>query len=219
MKDISIAVILGVIMLLNLADVVTDIGLGVPRWHIVEESIIVMAAALGMLYLIMEMRSRTRQLVQLKKTLTTSDQQLAHITQAMKNARRQYSEIIHQQFDQWGLTDSEQQVAMLLLKGLSFKEISAVRNTKEKTVRQQASTIYAKSGVDGRHAFSAWFLEDFMAEGDTAGAIASTREAPAGTVATVTGTAAAAATAAGSNPAVSAEDRTAESTVAVSSGR
>jgi DNA-binding NarL/FixJ family response regulator len=53
---------------------------------------------------------------------------------------------------------------MLLLKGLSFKEISAVRNTKEKTVRQQASTIYSKSGVDGRHTFSAWFLEDFIVD-------------------------------------------------------
>jgi len=29
--------------------------------------------------------------------------------------------------------------------------------------RQQASTIYGKSGLEGRHAFSAWFLEDFLA--------------------------------------------------------
>jgi DNA-binding NarL/FixJ family response regulator len=162
MQDKAIAAILGVIMLLNLADVVTDVSLGVPRWHILEEIIIVLAAAFGMLYLILEMRRRTKQLDQLKLTLSDSDQQLAHITNEMRSARHKYSEVIHQQFDQWQLTVSEQQVAMLLLKGLSFKEISAVRNTKEKTVRQQASAIYAKSGVDGRHAFSAWFLEDFM---------------------------------------------------------
>jgi DNA-binding NarL/FixJ family response regulator len=164
MKDLAIAITLGVIMLLNLADVVADISLGVPRWHIVQESIIVLAAALGMLYLIVEMRRRTQQLDQLKQTLSNADQQLAHITNEMRIARRAYSEVIHQQFDTWQLTGSEQQVAMLLLKGLSFKEISAVRNTKEKTVRQQASTIYAKSGVDGRHAFSAWFLEDFIVD-------------------------------------------------------
>ena len=29
--------------------------------------------------------------------------------------------------------------------------------------RQQASTTYGKSGLEGRHAFSAWFLEDFLA--------------------------------------------------------
>lgn len=164
MKDLAIAVTLGVIMLLNLADVIADISLGVPRWHIVEESIIVLAAALGMLYLILEMRRRTQQLDHLKENLSNSDQQLAHITNEMRSARREYSEVIHQQFDEWQLTGSEQQVAMLLLKGLSFKEISAVRNTKEKTVRQQASTIYAKSGVDGRHTFSAWFLEDFIVD-------------------------------------------------------
>ena len=164
MKDLTIAIVLGVIMILNLADVVTDISLGVPRWHILEEFVIVIAAAFGMLYLIFEMRRRTNQLEDLKRTLSDSDEQLAHITNEMRSARHHYSEVIHQQFDQWKLTGSEQQVAMLLLKGLSFKEISAVRDTKEKTVRQQASTVYAKSGVDGRHAFSAWFLEDFLVQ-------------------------------------------------------
>jgi DNA-binding CsgD family transcriptional regulator len=51
---------------------------------------------------------------------------------------------------------------LLLLKGLSFNEISAIRETKEKTVRQQASEIYKKAGVVGRHAFAAWFFEDFL---------------------------------------------------------
>ncbi len=51
---------------------------------------------------------------------------------------------------------------MLLLKGLSFKEIAAIRSTREKTVRQQASQLYAKAGVNRRYAFSAWFFEDFL---------------------------------------------------------
>lgn len=51
---------------------------------------------------------------------------------------------------------------MLLLKGLSFKEIASVRDTMEKTVRQQASTIYEKANVSGRHVFSAWFMEDLL---------------------------------------------------------
>ena len=162
MKDLIIAIILGLIMALNMADVVTDISLGVPTWHIIEESIIVLVAGLTMGYLVIEMRSRARQLDRLTCTLSQADQQIANITQEMRSARHQYSELIHQQFENWQLTISEQQVAMLLLKGLSFKEIAAVRDTREKTVRQQASTIYAKSGVDGRHAFAAWFLEDFL---------------------------------------------------------
>lgn len=163
MRDLIIAIILGVIMMLNMADVMTDISLGVPTWHIVEESIIVLTAGITLGYLVVEMRRRTRQLEKLSHTLSRADQQIANITTEMRSARRQYSEAIRQQFEQWQLTSSEQQVAMLLLKGLSFNEIAAVRNTREKTVRQQASTIYAKSGVEGRHAFAAWFLEDLMA--------------------------------------------------------
>jgi DNA-binding NarL/FixJ family response regulator len=163
MKDLIITIILGTIMVLNFADVVTDIHLGVPTWHIIEESLIVLAAGLTVAYLIIEMRSKSRQLEQLTQTLSRADREMANITEEMRNARKQYSEVIHQQFMVWQLTASEQEVAMLLLKGLSFKEIAAVRATREKTVRQQASTIYAKSGVDGRHAFAAWFLEDLLA--------------------------------------------------------
>lgn len=164
MKDKVIALILGAIMLLNLLDVITDVSLGVPRWHIFEESMIVLASALGVLYLLNEMHLRTRRMNELTATLSSSDQQLKNITAEMQSARHRYGETIQHQFVDWQLTDSEQQVAMLLLKGLSFKEIAAVRSTKEKTVRQQASAIYAKSGLDGRHEFSAWFLEDFLAQ-------------------------------------------------------
>lgn len=51
---------------------------------------------------------------------------------------------------------------MLLLKGLSFKEIASVRDTMEKTVLQQASTIFKKANVSGLHAFSAWFMEGLL---------------------------------------------------------
>lgn len=163
MKDIVITIIFSTIMVLNFADVVTDIQLGVPTWHIIQESLIVLAAGLTVIYMVIEMRQKSRQLELLTQTLSQADREMANITEEMRKARKQYSEVIQQQFRAWQLTTSEQEVAMLLLKGLSFKEIAAVRDTREKTVRQQASTIYAKSGVDGRHAFAAWFLEDLLA--------------------------------------------------------
>jgi DNA-binding CsgD family transcriptional regulator len=78
------------------------------------------------------------------------------------DARKTLGEIMAQQFDDWGLSKSEKEVGLLLLKGLSLKEIAIVRGTAEKTIRQQASSVYQKSGVSGRHAFSAWFIEDFL---------------------------------------------------------
>lgn len=163
MKDKVIVLILVIIMLLNFFDVITDISLGVPMWHVFSESIIVIVSGFGALFLAKDMYSRTLNTVKLKQELAFSDDKLRNISQEMKNARHAYSNVIHTQFEQWNLTPSEQEISMLLLKGLSFKEMSSVRNTKEKTVRQQASTIYSKANVEGRHELAAWFLEDFMA--------------------------------------------------------
>ena len=121
MKDRLIIATLAIIMSLNFIDVITDIGLGVPTWHIVEESVIVLLSAIAVVYLVVEMMSRTRELAALSTTLANADQHLANITMEMKRARKQYSEVIHQQFDEWRLTTGEQQVGLLLLKGLSFK--------------------------------------------------------------------------------------------------
>lgn len=53
-------------------------------------------------------------------------------------------------------------MALLLLKGLSLKEIAAVRATSERTIRAQAAALYTKAGVTGRAALSAFFLEDLL---------------------------------------------------------
>jgi DNA-binding CsgD family transcriptional regulator len=65
-------------------------------------------------------------------------------------------------FAEWGLSPSESEVALLLIKGLSMREISQARQVKEKTVRQQATSVYAKSGYVGRHELAAHFIEDLM---------------------------------------------------------
>jgi DNA-binding CsgD family transcriptional regulator len=76
---------------------------------------------------------------------------------------RGLGEAIDRQFLTWHLTDAERDVGLLLLKGLSLKEIAAVRVTSERTIRAQARSIYAKAGLSGRAALSAFFLEDLLA--------------------------------------------------------
>lgn len=71
-----------------------------------------------------------------------------------------------EQFARWNLTHAEREVALLLMKGLSLKEIAAVRATNERTVRSQARTLYSKAGLSGRAALSAFFLEDLLAPVD-----------------------------------------------------
>lgn len=72
-------------------------------------------------------------------------------------------EAIEAQFNRWNLTEAEREVALLLLKGLSLKEIAAIRATGEQTVRAQTRSLYSKVGLTGRAALSAFFLEDLLA--------------------------------------------------------
>src|SRR5262249_39957827 len=69
------------------------------------------------------------------------------------------------QFAEWNLTAAEREVGLLILKGLSHKEIAALRATTEATVRQQAQSLYRKANLPGKTAFSAYFLEDLFVPG------------------------------------------------------
>lgn len=80
---------------------------------------------------------------------------------------------IDRQLERWGLTPAEKEIALLLLKGLSHKEIAEVRNVGEATVRQQSRAIYKKSGLGGRHDLAAFFLEDLLVVSPAARADAS----------------------------------------------
>lgn len=74
----------------------------------------------------------------------------------------QFSDYVRTAFAGWSLSRSEQEVAWLLLKGFSFAEIATLRGVQEKTVRQQASGIYAKSGCKNRNEFLAHFIQDLL---------------------------------------------------------
>lgn len=162
MKDFWIALLLALIVLLKLMDVVMDTGLGLPPAHLAQEWALLTLSLFGFIYLVLDMRRRTRNLKQLAESLSLSEERFGALNEELREARRRHGQAVRHQFEAWGLTSSEQQVGLLLLKGLSLREIAAVRQTREKTVRQQASSIYTRSGLEGRHALAAWFLEDFL---------------------------------------------------------
>lgn len=162
MKDRIIIVVLIITMLLNGIDVLVDIDLNVPIWHVIQESAIVFLSGIAATFLIYDLRKRSLSLSHLASQLKSADAQIKSLHGKIETERKHYGQVIKTQFDEWGLSVGEQQVAILILKGLSLKEIASVRDTKEATVRQQASSLYAKSSLEGRHEFSAWFLEDFL---------------------------------------------------------
>jgi len=69
---------------------------------------------------------------------------------------------LDEQFERWGLTSAQREVALLVLKGLSYKEVAELRTTAEHTVRNQALAIFRKAGLAGRAEMAAFFIEDLL---------------------------------------------------------
>ena len=69
---------------------------------------------------------------------------------------------IDAQLQAWELSPAERETALLVLKGYGHKEIAALQQKSERTVRQHAASVYRKSGLSGRAELSAFFLEDLL---------------------------------------------------------
>ena len=133
--------------------------------HLYTEVAILSISLLFIGFLLRQSWKKHEELQQLKQELSNAHQniyQLNKQNEKMRQANQHYSALIQEQMRDWDFTTSEKEVALLLLKGLSFEEIATIRSTKDKTVRQQATSIYCKAGVAGRHELAAWFFEDFL---------------------------------------------------------
>jgi len=71
-------------------------------------------------------------------------------------------EAVDRQFTSWDLTPAEREVALLLLKGYSHKQVAQATGRHERTARQHASSAYRKAGLSGRAELAAYFFDDLM---------------------------------------------------------
>jgi len=162
-KEIFIMILLAFVIAGNLTDVIYDYREGASVGHLVIELALVLASLVLITILSLGIWKESRSNRKLKaELLSISRKPSASQSPTLLAAKHDLGKVLQTQFQEWCLTHTEKEVSLLLLKGLSFKEIAAVRNTMEKTVRQQASSIYKKAGVGGRHEFSAWFIEDIL---------------------------------------------------------
>ena len=161
-RETVMLVVLILVALTSAMDVYTDIAHGASVSHMIKEMLVIVFAVILMTWILFEQHAQKKEIEELKRELANAAAQSPRMSDYVQGARKQLSEMIARQFDDWNLTASEKEVGWLLLKGLSLKEIALLRHTLEKTVRQQASGIYKKAGLNGRHAFAAWFIEDLF---------------------------------------------------------
>jgi DNA-binding CsgD family transcriptional regulator len=130
-------------------------------FELVEPTLIVMTAV-AVVHLMNRTRRQHEEQLSLIRDLEVARSEGAQWRADMRELMKGLGTAIDAQFERWKLTAAEREVALLMLKGLSHKEIAAVRETSERTVRQQAQTIYGKANLSGRAALSAFFLEDLL---------------------------------------------------------
>ena len=119
-------------------------------------------AVAGAAVLWQQLRTAQRQAEKLTIDLVAARNDAERFREEARDALRGLGEAIDAQFTRWGLTAAERDVGLLLLKGLSHKEVATARSTSETTIRQQALAIYRKSGLRNRSDLSAFFLEDLL---------------------------------------------------------
>lgn len=161
-KEAVLIIIFAMVIIASAVDLLADISHGTSIEHVIREAAIVAISMVVIVWVLFDLRQQTLEIRVLKNELEGRDKHGATPKKYVLEARKRLGNVVTQQFSEWKLTGSEADVGWLLLKGLSMKEIAMVRSTLEKTVRQQAPSIYKKSGVQGRHAFSAWFIEDIL---------------------------------------------------------
>lgn len=155
-------IILMVFALFLILDLYTNWQDGVPLAHIWHEGALFMVAVAAMVKQIYEILKKNRQIYCLNSELLETTKSYQEWKDKTHTNAVEIRLLIDQQFGLWQLSHSEKDVALLLIKGLSMKEIAEIRSTQEKTVRQQATTIYRKSNLSGRQELAAFFLEDIL---------------------------------------------------------
>jgi DNA-binding CsgD family transcriptional regulator len=151
------------------ADMAADIAAGTSMVHLAIETVAFLIALGGVAGTFVQLWSALRHANQLERHANELQRDLdgtrADLTRwrtEAQEALRGLGAAIDRQFARWDLTPAECEVALLILKGLSHREIADARATSERTVRQQALAIYRKAGLTGRAELAAFFLEDLL---------------------------------------------------------
>jgi DNA-binding CsgD family transcriptional regulator len=162
-RDLGIAIVVFVgILLVVVVDLATDYHQGVGTFHVVAEGAVIALSIAGVAVLgrrYAALRTRTERL---RRELEDTREDAERWRREAEDVLEGLGEAIDRQFERWELTPAEREVALLLLKGFSHKEIADIRDVSDRTVRQQAHAVYDKGNLDGRAQLSAFFLEDLL---------------------------------------------------------
>jgi DNA-binding CsgD family transcriptional regulator len=164
----GVLVAFAAVALLAALDLASDLGRTTVS-HVAAEGTVSLVGLVGAVV----MARRLRRVLQNAREIQQEALALAEQLKATEAEAARWRDEVHdllqglgaaldRQFERWALSPAEKEVALLLLKGLSHKEIAEVRAITEATARQQARAVYKKAGLSGRNDLAAFFLEDLL---------------------------------------------------------
>jgi DNA-binding CsgD family transcriptional regulator len=160
------------VALLAALDLAADLREGTTVGHIVVEGGVFLMGMIGavfmggrLMHVVRSGRAAREEAFALAERLKASEEEAARWRDEARDLLKGLGAAIDRQFQRWTLSPAEKEVALLLLKGLSHKEIAEVRSITEATARQQARAVYKKAGLSGRNDLAAFFLEDLLLPG------------------------------------------------------
>jgi DNA-binding CsgD family transcriptional regulator len=163
MSDRNLRLLLAGILAAAIIGGAVDLVLDAPDtlWslHVIYELVLVAASMAGF-YLLWRNWLHTRHdLTETRHELAEQSAERDAWRASAESAIAGFGRAIEERFRAWQLTPAEGEVALLLLKGRSHKEIAYLSSRSERTVRQHAVSVYQKSGLSGRAELAAFFLD------------------------------------------------------------
>jgi DNA-binding CsgD family transcriptional regulator len=157
-SNVGMLVLFLLIFALIGGDLVSDYGAGTSLWHLAAEFAVLVAAGIGIVSLWLRLKAARRSVRALERDVEAAKRQAEQWRSEARELLAGLAAAIDRQFARWTLTAAEKEIAMLLLQGLGHKQIAGRRDTSERTVREQARSVYHKAGLQGRSELAAFFL-------------------------------------------------------------
>ena len=81
------------------------------------------------------------------------------LTSQVDAASGKFFELLSERFKNWKLTQSEADVAVLIIRGYTNSEIAISRGTSEATIKTQINSIFKKGKLSGRNELVSQFID------------------------------------------------------------
>jgi len=166
---VGAAAVMSAVAVLMGTDLVVDYGEGAAFWHLALEGCILVLSLVSSTIFGRRWLTLRRETHRLRGELLASQRDVerwqldaAHWREEARDILQGLSVAIDREFERWQLSGAEREVALLVLKGLSYAEIAELRGVRERTVRSQVSALLRKAGLQSRAELSAYFLEDLL---------------------------------------------------------